>query len=153
MSIESRLQARGLSLPAPPRPLGRYVAASEAGGLLFISGQLPLRDGKVMFQGRVGESLTVEQGRQAAELAALNVLAQIHAHLGGFERLEKILRVDGAVASADGCFDQPAVLDGASELLADVLGEKAGHARSASSERQLPGNAAVALVVTAAIRT
>ncbi|WDZ97692.1 RidA family protein [Herbaspirillum sp. WKF16] len=152
MSIESRLKALGFSLPPAPQPLGRYAAVAEAHGLLFISGQLPLRDGKMAFSGRVGEELSVTQGRQAAELAALNVLAQIHRHLGGFDRLEKILRVEGAVASADGFFNQPAVLDGASELFAEVLADKAGHARSASSERQLPANAAVALVVTASVR-
>ncbi|HEY3597552.1 MAG TPA: RidA family protein [Paraburkholderia sp.] len=152
MSVESRLAARGLALPAPPHPLGRYTATSEAGDLLFISGQLPFRDGRVAFQGRVGETVTTAQGKQAAELAALNVLAQIHQHLGGFERLDHIVRVEGHVASADGNFDQPAVIDGASELFADVLGEKAGHARSAFSQRQLPNNATVVLVVIAKIR-
>jgi len=77
MSIEQRLQERGLSLPNPPKPLGSYTAVSQAGDLLFISGQLPLQDGKVVWQGAVGKELTLEEGRQAAQLAALNVLAQI----------------------------------------------------------------------------
>ncbi|SAL32933.1 RidA family protein [Caballeronia humi] len=152
MSVETRLAARGLALPEPPKPLGRYTATSEAGDLLFVSGQLPLRDGRVAFQGRVGEDVSVEEGRQAAEIAALNVLAQIHAHLGGFDRLEHIVRVEGHVASADGNFEQPAVIDGASDLFADVLESKAGHARSAFSHRQLPANASVVLVVIAKIR-
>lgn len=152
MSVASKLAARGLTLPTPPTPLGRYTAVSRAGDLLFISGQLPLRDGKVEWQGQVGKDLTVEQGRQAAELAALNVLAQIHAHLDGFERLDHIVRVEGFVTSAPGMIDQPAVVDGASELFADVLGDKAGHARAVYAQAQQPGNAAVILVVIAQVK-
>ncbi len=152
MSVESKLAARGLTLPPPPKPLGSYTAVSQAGDLLFISGQLPLQDGKVVWQGQVGRELTVEQGKQAAQLAALNVLAQIHAHLGGFERLDHIVRVEGYVTSAPGVLDQPAVVDGASDLFADVLGEKAGHARAVYAQSQQPGNAAVILVVIAQVK-
>lgn len=150
--VLQRLAARGLVLPTPPKPLGRYTAVSQAGDLLFVSGQLPLTGGKIVWQGQVGRDLSLEEGRRAAELAALNVLAQIHAHLGGFERLDHIVRLEGNVASAEGWFLQPAVIDGASELFADVLGEKAGHARTISSPSQLPANAAVTLVVIAEIR-
>lgn len=152
MSVQERLAARGLVLPQPPQPLGSYTAVSQAGDLLFISGQLPLQDGKVVWQGQVGKDLDVGQGRRAAELAALNVLAQIHAYLGGFERLDHIVRVDGHISSALGWFGQPAVLDGASDLLGEVLAEKAGHARTISSHFQQPANAAVILVVIAQIR-
>lgn len=152
MSVESKLGARGLTLPAPPQPLGNYTAVSRAGDLLFISGQLPLRNGEVVFRGQVGDALTVAEGRQAAELAALNVLAQIRHYLGGFDRLDHIVRVDGHVASAPGNVEQPAVVDGASDLFADVLGDKAGHARAAFSHQQLPANAAVVLVVIAQFR-
>ncbi len=152
MSVESKLAARGLKLPSPPKPLGSYTAVSQAGDLLFISGQLPLQDGKVVWQGQVGRDLTVEQGKQAAQLAALNVLAQIHAHLGGFERLDHIVRVEGHVTSAPGFIDQPAVIDGASDLFADVLGERAGHARAVDSQTQQPANAAVILVVIAQVK-
>ena len=152
MSIEQRLKERGLSLPNPPQPLGSYTAVSQAGDLLFISGQLPLQDGKVVWQGALGRELTLEQGKQAAQLAALNVLAQIHAHLGGFERLDHIVRLEGHVTSAPGWLQQTAVLDGASDLFAEVLGEKAGHARAAYSQVQQPANAAVILVVIAQIK-
>ncbi len=141
MSVHERLAARGMALPPPPQPLGSYTAVSRAGDLLFISGQLPLQDGKVIWQGQIGEDLTVEEGKRAAELAALNVLAQIDACLGGFERLDHIVRVEGHIASAPGWFGQPAVLDGASDLFRDVLAEKAGHARTISSHFQQPGNA------------
>ncbi|GMG93108.1 hypothetical protein Cmtc_43280 [Cupriavidus sp. TKC] len=150
---QQRLAARSLMLPDPPRPLGNYTAVSQAGNLLFISGQLPLADGKVVWQGQVGRDLTLEEGRQAAVLAALNVLAQIHAYLGGFDRLDHIVRVEGHVASAEGWLQQPAVIDGASDLLVDVLGARAGHARTISSHFQQPGNAAVILVVIAQIHT
>ncbi|AOI82529.1 RidA family protein [Burkholderia cepacia] len=151
MTVEQKLADLGLALPEPPNPLGSYTAVSEAGNLLFVSGQLPLVDGKVAYTGRVGEQLSVDDGKHAARLAALNVLAQIRRHLGGFERLRKIARVEGHVSSADGFFGQPAVIDGASDLFAAVLGDKAGHARSVFSLRQLPADAAVALVVIAAI--
>jgi enamine deaminase RidA (YjgF/YER057c/UK114 family) len=111
-----------------------------------------LRDGKVVWSGQVGKDLSVAEGKQAAELAALNVLAQIHAYLGGFERLDHIVRLEGHVTSAPGMLDQPAVLDGASDLFAQVLGDKAGHARAAYSATQQPGNAAVILVVIAQIK-
>lgn len=152
MTIESKLAARGLTLPSPPQPLGSYTAVSRAGDLLFVSGQLPLRDGKVVCTGQVGKDLSIAEGKQAAELAALNVLAQIHAYLGGFERLDHIVRLEGHVASAPGMLDQPAVLDGASDLFAQVLGDKAGHARAAYSATQQPANAAVILVVIAQIK-
>lgn len=152
MTVASKLAALGLTLPPPPRPLGRYTAVSQAGDLLFISGQLPLRDGLVVWQGQVGKDLTVEQGRQAAQLAALNVLAQIDAHLGGFARLDHIVRVEGYVTSAPGMLEQPAVIDGASELFAEVLGDQAGHARAVYAQSQQPGNAAVILVVIAQVR-
>jgi enamine deaminase RidA (YjgF/YER057c/UK114 family) len=152
-SVEAKLAALGLALPPAPRPLGAYQATVEADdGMLYISAQVPLRDGNVIFQGRVGEARTIEEGRDAARLTALNVLAQIVARPGGFERLVRIVRVEGYVSSADGFFGQPAVLDGASDLFAAVLGDKAGHARSAFSQSQLPANATVILVVTAQMK-
>ncbi len=151
VSVEQKLADLGLSLPAAPQPLGNYTAVSEAGNLLFISGQGPLADGKPRWTGRVGAELTLEEGREAAKLTALNVLAQIERHLGGFERLHHIVRLEGHVSSAEGFLKQPAVLDGASDLLAAVLGDKAGHARSAFSHSQLPANMPVELVVIAQI--
>lgn len=150
--VRQRLAARGLALPSPPQPLGRYTAVSQAGGLLFVSGQLPLADGRLVWQGQVGKELSLEEGRAAAALAALNVLAQIHAHLGGFGRLDHIVRLEGHVASADGWWEQPAVIDGASDLFAEVLAEKAGHTRMVVSSPRLAVNAAVILLVMAQIR-
>ena len=90
MTIEKRLAARGLVLPPPPRPLGSYTAVSQAGDLLFVSGQLPLANGKVVWQGQVGKDLTLDEGQRAAELAALNVLAQILSSLQQFPETERL---------------------------------------------------------------
>jgi enamine deaminase RidA (YjgF/YER057c/UK114 family) len=151
MTVEQKLAEFGLTLPVPPQPLGSYTPVSEAGNLLFISGQVPLSEGKMAYTGRVGDTLSVEEGKRAAQLAALNALAQIGRHLGGFDRLHHVVRVEGHVSCADGFYDQAAVVDGASDLFAAVLGDKAGHARSAFSHRQLPANAAVVIVVIAQI--
>lgn len=152
MAVEQKLAELGFKLPEAPQPLGSYTAVSETGNLLFISGQVPIANGKMMYTGRVGDELTIDEGKRAAQLSALNVLAQISRHLGGFDRLHHIVRLEGHVSSADGFHGQPAVIDAASDLFAAVLGDKAGHARSAFSHYQLPANATVVIVVIAEIR-
>jgi enamine deaminase RidA (YjgF/YER057c/UK114 family) len=149
--IDRRLAELGLEVPSAPQPLGAYRAAVQAGSLLFLSGQLPIKDGALRYKGRVGAELTLEEGWAAAEMTALNVLAQIRHFLGGFDRLRQIVRLEGYVASAPDFHDQPKVLDSASELVRRVLGDRAGHARSAFAVGQLPANAAIELVVTAEV--
>ncbi len=149
--IDQRLAEAGIALPNAPQPLGAYRAAVQAGSLLFLSGQLPIKDGALRYKGRVGAELSLEEGRAAAEMTALNVLAQIRHFLGGFDRLRQIVRLEGYVASAPDFHDQPKVLDGASELLRRALGDRAGHARSAFAVSHLPANAAIELIVTAEI--
>jgi enamine deaminase RidA (YjgF/YER057c/UK114 family) len=149
---ERRLAQLGLVLSLPPDPIGNYRRGVIRHGIGSLSGQLPVRDGRTLYAGVLGRDLTVAQGQAAAHEAALNVLAQLKALLGGFDRLAGLLRVDGFVASAPGFTDQPAVLDGASDLLVDVLGERGVHARSAVGVAVLPLNAAVELVVTFAAR-
>lgn len=151
MSIELRLQELGLTLPSAPKPAGNYSAAVRSGNLLFLSGQFPIENGKPRYSGRVGAELSEADGYAAARLAALNVLAQIRAALGSFDRLEQLVRVEGHVASAPGWNNAPTVLDGASDLFAQVLGERGRHARTAFTPSQLPLNLAVELVVTAAV--
>jgi len=146
------LRELGLTLPAAPRPAGNYAAAVLSGGWLHLSGQFPFLDGRLAYTGRVGAELTEQDGYQAARLAALNVLAQIHAVMGGFDRLERLVRVEGHVAAAPGWFGAPKVLDGASDLLVQVLGPRGGHVRSAFTPASLPLNSAVELVVIAAVR-
>jgi enamine deaminase RidA (YjgF/YER057c/UK114 family) len=151
MSIERRLMEFGLTLPDPPKPAGNYVPWLISGNLLFLSGQFPIENGKLLYVGQVGAELTEDQGYAAARLAALNVLAQIRTALGGFDRLRTLLRVEGHVASAIGWNGAPRVLDGASDLFASVLSERGVHTRAAFTPAQLPLNLAVELVVTAAI--
>jgi enamine deaminase RidA (YjgF/YER057c/UK114 family) len=152
MTVTENLTRLGLQLPKPPRPAGAYRPTMLAGGLLFISGQIPLLDGKLKYPGRVGIELTEAEAAEAARLAALNVLAQIDAALGGFDRLVSLARVEGYVSSGPGWFDQPRVLDAASDLFSEVLEAKGAHARAAFGVPQLPLNAAIELVVTAAVR-
>src|SRR6185369_108373 len=130
MDVESRLAQLGLQLPVPPAPIGSYVASVCVGNLLFLSGQFPLEHGIERYRGRVGAELTEEEGCAAARLAALNVLAQIKDALGGFDRLARLVRVEGHVASAPGWQNVPKVLDHASDLFLKALGERGQHTRS-----------------------
>ena len=152
MQIEQRLRDLGITLPDAPKPAGNYRAWTQAGRLLFISGQLPLDRGVLRYAGKVGSDLSEADGREAARLCALNVLAQIRAAVETFDRLEGLVRVEGHVNSAPGWTHQHKVIDGASDLLAQVLGDKANHARAAFGAAELPLNAAVELVVTAQVR-
>jgi enamine deaminase RidA (YjgF/YER057c/UK114 family) len=149
--IDQRLQTLGIQLPDAPKPAGNYRAWVRTGNLLFLSGQFPIFNGQFQYPGRVGAELTEDHGYAAARLAALNVLAQIRAALGGFDRLETLVRVEGHVASAPGWHNVPKVLDGASDLFATVLGERGRHARAAFSPAWLPFNLSVELVVTASV--
>jgi enamine deaminase RidA (YjgF/YER057c/UK114 family) len=151
-SVERRMDAIGLVLPEAPAPLGNYARGVDCRGLYMLSGQLPLKDGEILLPGRLGESRSIEEGKTAAEQASLNALAQIRHLLGGFDRLEKLLRVDGLVACAPGFHDIAAVLDGASDLFAGLLGERGRHARSAAGVVSLPRGASVELVLTFAAR-
>lgn len=151
MSVEQRLKELGLELPAAPPPAANYKRCVRAGGLAFFSGQLPWVDGKIRYAGHVGSELTEEEGYQAARICALNALAQIKAELGSFDSLQTIVRVEGHVNSAPGWTGHPKVLNGASDLFADVLGERAGHARTALGHNELPLNAAVELVLIVAV--
>jgi enamine deaminase RidA (YjgF/YER057c/UK114 family) len=146
--VLQRLRERNLALPTPSPPAGAYEPFRLDRGTGYLAAQLPSRDGKYVLLGRVGEELTSEQGREAAQLAALNAMARIHQALDGFDRLRGLLRVDGFVASAEGFFDQPQVLDGASELFLFALGERGKHARTAFAPPRLPKNNSVELIVT-----
>jgi enamine deaminase RidA (YjgF/YER057c/UK114 family) len=141
-----------LDLPEAPAPVGRYERGIIHDGIGFLSGQFPLVEGKLLIRGRVGHELTVEQGRQAAEAAALNVLAQLRTVTVSEARaFAGLLRVDGFVASADHFTDQPAVLDAASALFLDQLGDLGRHARTAFAVSRLPLDAPIELVVTFAV--
>ena len=145
MGVHENLVRLGLVLPAAPRPVGSYVPAKQAGDLVFVSGVLPFQDGKVRITGKLGDELTVQDGAEAARFSLLNALAILKQELGTLDRVKTIVRLTGHVASAEGFVDQPAVLNGASDLLVDIFGEPGRHARLALGAAELPLHAAVEL--------
>lgn len=146
-SIESRLAELQIELPPPPQPLATYVPAVRAGNLLFLSGVLPMRDGQLAFSGKLGCDLTVEQGMEAARLALLNALAIAKQELGTLDRITRVVKVVGHVASAGGFVQQPQVLNGASDLLVAIFGDVGRHARVAVGAAELPRGAPVEIEV------
>ena len=146
----ARLAELGLTLPSVVPPLASYVPAVQSGNYVYVSGQLPMVDGKLPYVGKVGAEVTVEQGAELARYCALNALAAIDA-LVGLGRLVKIVKLTGFVASAEGFTGQPAVVNGASNLFGDVLGELGRHARSAVGVAELPLGAPVEVEVIAEI--
>jgi enamine deaminase RidA (YjgF/YER057c/UK114 family) len=141
--IETRLKELGLQLPEAAAPVATYVPTMLCGPLLYVSGQLPFRDGAVAIKGRLGFDLDLEQGQQAARLCALNILAQARAALDGFEPIVRLVRLGGFVAATPEFTDHPAVINGASDLMVDVMGEAGKHARAAVGVSSLPRGAAV----------
>ena len=137
MSIADRLRELGVTVPAPLPPAagGLYAPCVQTGSLLFVSGQIP-RGADAL--GKLGESVTVEQGQALARECALNALGIVQAHLGSLDRIVQAVRVAGYVASAEGFTDHPRVVNGASQLLIDVLGEKGRSARIAIGVAELP---------------
>jgi enamine deaminase RidA (YjgF/YER057c/UK114 family) len=146
---EARLRELGLELPSVPAPAGAYVPATLAGALIFTAGQLPLEGGELRKSGKVGDTVSVEEAYEAARLCALNALAAAAAEAGGLERIGRIVKVTGFVASAPGFNAQPQVINGASELVGEVFGEAGLHARSAVGVAELPLDAPVEVELVA----
>jgi enamine deaminase RidA (YjgF/YER057c/UK114 family) len=146
----ARLAELGLTLPQVVPPLAAYVPAVQSGNYVYVSGQLPLVDGKLPLTGKVGSDVTPEQGAELARTCALNALAAIDS-LVGLDRLVKIVKLTGFVASAEGFTGQPTVINGASDLFGDVLGELGRHARSAVGVAELPLGAPVEVEVIAEV--
>ena len=140
---ENRLRELGLELPAVPNPAGSYVPAVRTGSLLFTAGQLPFENGELRLKGKVGDGVTSEEARTAARLCALNALAAVAAEAGGLSNVRRVVKVTGFVASAPGFNSQPAVLNGASDLLGEIFGEAGTHVRSAVGVAELPLGAPV----------
>jgi len=134
----ARLRALGLELPSAPKPLGNYVEASQAGSLLFISGTLPISKSKLTITGRLGDGITIEQGREAARLAAMNALAAVLEHVGDLDRIKKLAKLNIYLAATPQFTDHAAVADGASDLFAQIFRKERGHARMVSGVASLP---------------
>ena len=144
--IEARLARLGLTLPDAPSPAANYVPYTVAKGLIFIAGQAPVIDGKYQSVGKVGAEVTLEAAQAAARLCGLNVLAQVKAAVAGdWSRLRGCVRVCGYVSAAPGFYDLPKVLDGASDLMVQALGDAGKHARSALGVFALRGNVPVVI--------
>ena len=142
--IDQRLDELGIELPRAAAPAGSYVPFVITGSLVVVSGQLPLWNGEMRYRGAIGAGLTVEDGYAAARLCALNLIAQVReACEGDLDRVARVVRLGGFVASAAGFTQQPAVLNGASELMVAVFGEAGRHARYAIGAPILPLDAAV----------
>jgi enamine deaminase RidA (YjgF/YER057c/UK114 family) len=151
-TIRARLNELGLTLHGPHPPHDPLDAVVVHDGIARTSGQLPRIDGQLTCLGHLGADVTVEEGREAAAVCALNALAVLEAELGSLDRIARVLTVMGFVASAPDFHEQPAVIDGASKVLADVFGEAGRHTRSAVGVAALPRRGAVEIEVTVALR-
>ncbi|MGD1013404.1 MAG: RidA family protein [Acidimicrobiales bacterium] len=144
MGAEDRISELGLVLPDPPSPRANYVSAVRSGSLLFVSGHGPYRPDGSMTTGKVGGDLSLEEGRDAARLVGLNLLATLRRELDSLDRVTRVVKVLGMVNCAPGFVDSPAVINGCSDLLVEVFGAAIGsHARSAVGVFELPFNIAV----------
>jgi enamine deaminase RidA (YjgF/YER057c/UK114 family) len=145
---EQRLQDLGITLPAAPHPLGAYVEAVQSGNLLFLSGMLPVKEGKAQYVGRLGQELDEDAGRDALHTATLNALSAAKEHLGSLDRVTRAVSVRVYLATAGNFANQPLVADAASEILRDLFGEDKMSVRSVLGVTSLPLNAPVMLEVT-----
>jgi enamine deaminase RidA (YjgF/YER057c/UK114 family) len=141
--IDDRLNALGVVLPVAAAPAANYVPYMQTGNVLFISGQLPMENGKLALTGQLGAGITTAEGQRGAELCAINILAQAKAALGDLGRIARIVRINVMVASTPDYYEQHLVANGASNLLASVLGDAGKHSRVAVGMASLPLNAAV----------
>ena len=139
MSVEDRLKELGLELPSPPRPIANYVPAVQTGSLVFVSGHGPRRDGTNAYTGKVGRELTTQQGYEAARLVMLNCLASLKSVIGDLDRVQRVVKLLGMVNCTEDFREQPQVINGASDLLVELFGERGRHARSAVGMQSLPG--------------
>lgn len=143
VSPNTRLSELGIVLPTPPKPLGAYVEATDTGDLLFMSGTLPVVNGKLAISGRLGETLSVKDGQDAARIASLNALAAAKEHLGDLDRINKLVKLTVLVATTESFAEHATVADGASDLIVQIFGQQAGHVRLVYGVQSLPLGAPV----------
>ena len=143
--IEEKLQSLNISLPTPPKPAGSYIPVVVSKSWAFVSGQIPIKDGKVAFIGKVPTAQSIENAQKAAKLCAINALAQLKAELGDLDKIQKIIKVSGFVNSEQNFSEHPKVINAASDFLYDVFGEKGKHSRIAIGVNSLPLDSTVEL--------
>ena len=151
--VEMRLKEMGLTLPECPKPVAAYVPAVLINGFIYASGQTPIVDDVLKYKGKVGRELSIEEGYEAAKICALRLISEIKFVIGDLDQVERIVKVNGYVNSTGDFSSQPAVINGASELLEVVFAEKGKHARAAIGVSSLPCDAAVEIELIAAVRT
>lgn len=146
-TIESRLQQLGIVLPPAPPPVAAYVGAVRTGNLVVTSGQLPWKGDKLAFIGKLGSDLTAEQGYEAARLCIINALAQVKAVVGDLDKIRQIVRIEGNVHCGPGFRQHPQVLNGASDLINTVFGERGRHTRTALGIHEMPLDSPLQLIL------
>ncbi len=137
--IDEKINLLGISIPVPPKPAGSYLPVVISNNIAYVSGQIPVKDGKVIFQGKVNDQ-NLEDAKQSAKLCAINILAQLKRELGTLDRNSKIIKISGFVNSDSDFFQQPNVINAASDLFFEIFGEKGQHARIAVGVSSLPLN-------------
>ena len=147
-NIENKIKDLGLQLPEPPIPLAAYIPAKQVGNLVFTAGQLPMVNGEIILKGLLGQDVEIDPAYNAAKICTLNALSAIKGVIGDLDKIKQVVRVVGYVASVPTFTQQPAVVNGASELLLEIFGENGKHARSAVGMAVLPLNAAVEIELT-----
>lgn len=140
--IDERLRELGITLPETPQPVANYVTAVQTGNLVFVSGHTSTKPGRTV-TGRLGDGVSIETGYAAARSVAIDIIATLKAHLGDLDRITRIVKLNGMVTSAPSFYDQPKVINGASDLFVEIFGERGKHARAAVGMNALPGDAAV----------
>jgi enamine deaminase RidA (YjgF/YER057c/UK114 family) len=143
MSPEEKLRELWIELPKAPAPLGAYIPAVRAGNLVFLSGILPLIQGKLPRQGRVGEDISIDEAREDAKTAAINALSVLKSYIGSIDKVKRCIKLTGYVSSAPDFTEQPKVLNAASDLMFEIFGEAGRHARAAVGVNVLPLNSPV----------
>ncbi|HXF57904.1 MAG TPA: RidA family protein [Actinomycetota bacterium] len=151
MRVDDRLAELGLELPPPPAPVANYVPVTVAGGLAFVAGQVAVEGGRPLWQGKVGREVDVDAAAAAARRCVLQALSALREVLGSLDRVRRVVRVTVYVASAEGFTGQPAVANGASDLLVEVFGEAGRHARVAVGVAELPLGAPVEVELVAEV--
>ena len=143
MDIYEKLKELNINLPQTAKVMGLYIPVKIVGNMAYVSGQGPLVDGKVTCAGKVGTEVSIEQAQAAARQVAINTLAALHEYIGDLNKIKSVVKVLGFVASADGFHEQPAVMNGFSQVFIDVFGENGRHARSAIGTNELPSGISV----------
>ena len=141
--IDEKLKELSIVIPTPPSPAGSYIPVVTTGNLAFVSGQIPMKEGKVVFEGKVPDEQSLESAREAAKICIINSLAQLKMNLGSLDKITKFVRISGFVNSNPNFVEQPRVINAASDLLVEIFGDMAKHSRIAVGVANLPLNSTV----------